>query len=50
MDKKIKIIKFDRDGEYYEMYKKKGQPVDPFAKFFKEECIIAQYLIPGTPQ
>ncbi|KAK4400630.1 hypothetical protein Sango_1169100 [Sesamum angolense] len=39
-----------RGGEYYGRYTKKGQNPGPFVAFLKEEGIIAQYTIPGTPQ
>jgi hypothetical protein len=35
-EKKIKIVRFDRCGEYYGRYKEKGQMVGPFAQFLKE--------------
>ena len=40
-DKKIKIIKSNRDGEYYGKYTKRGQSMGPFGKFLEEEDIIA---------
>jgi hypothetical protein len=49
-EKKIKIVRFDRGGEYYGMYIENGQMIGSFAQFFEEECIVAQYTMPGTPQ
>jgi transposase InsO family protein len=49
-EKKIKIVRSDRGGEYYGRYTKKGQMIGPFAKFLEEEGIVAQYTMPGTPQ
>ena len=48
-EKKIKIVRSDRGGEYYGRYIEKGQSLGPFAKFLEEEGIIAQYNMPGTP-
>jgi transposase InsO family protein len=49
-EKKIKIVRSDRGGEYYDRYTDKGQMIGPFAKFLKEEGIVAQYTMLGTPQ
>ena len=49
-DKKIKIVRSDRGGEYYGRYTEKGQMTGPFAKFLEEEGIVAQYTMSGTPQ
>ncbi|XP_070026462.1 uncharacterized protein LOC142182230 [Nicotiana tabacum] len=46
----IKIVRFDRGGEYYGRYTDKGQVKSPFAEFLESEGIIAQYTMPGTPQ
>jgi hypothetical protein len=48
-EKKIKIVRSDRGGEYYGRYTEKGQMVGPFAKFLEDEGIVAQYTMPGTP-
>ncbi|KAL0318363.1 UNVERIFIED_CONTAM: Retrovirus-related Pol polyprotein from transposon TNT 1-94 [Sesamum angustifolium] len=50
LEKSIKIVRSDRGGEYYGRYTEKGQNPGPFAAFLKEEGIIAQYTMPGTPQ
>jgi hypothetical protein len=49
-EKKIKIVRSDRGGEYYGRYTDKGQMIGPFAKFLEEEGIVAQYTMPSTPQ
>ena len=41
-EKKIKIVQSGKGGEYYGSCTEKGQMTDPFAKFPKEEGIIAQ--------
>ncbi|GKA23015.1 retrovirus-related pol polyprotein from transposon TNT 1-94 [Tanacetum coccineum] len=48
--KKVKIVRSDRGGEYYEKYDKSGQCPGPFAKFLESHDICAKYTIPGTPQ
>ena len=50
LDKKIKIVRSDRGGEYYGRYDESGQNPGPFAKFFEKRGIRAQYTMPGTPQ
>jgi transposase InsO family protein len=47
---KIKIVQFDRGGEYYGRHTPYGQVSRPFAKFLQENDIIAQYSTPGEPQ
>ena len=49
LDKKVKIIRSDRGGEYYGKYDESGQCPDPFAKFLEKHGICAQYTMPGTP-
>lgn len=49
-DKKKKIVRSDRGGEYYGRYTEKGQAPGPFAKFLQEEGIVHQYTMPSTPQ
>ena len=49
LDKKVKIIRSDRGGEYYGKYDESGQCPGPFAKFLKKHGICAQYTMPGTP-
>jgi len=50
LDRKVKIIRSDRGGEYYGKYNESGQCPGPFAKFLEEHGICAQYTMPGTPQ
>ena len=60
-ENKIKIVRSNRGGEYYDRYilkgqmlglfaKLKGQMLGQFAKFLKKEGFIAQYTMPSTPQ
>ncbi|KAL0378491.1 UNVERIFIED_CONTAM: Copia protein [Sesamum radiatum] len=48
-DKRIKIVRSDRGGEYFGRYTKGGQAPGPFAKFLAEQGIVAQYTMPGSP-
>ena len=50
LDKKVKIVRSDRGGEYYGKYDETGQNPGPFAKFLESHGICAQYTMPGTPQ
>ena len=50
LDKKVKIIRSDRGGEYYGKYNESGQCPGPFEKFLESHGICAQYTMPGTPQ
>lgn len=47
--KQIKIIRFDRGGEYYGRYIEDGQAHGPLAKFLQEHGIVALYIMPGSP-
>jgi transposase InsO family protein len=49
-NKKIKIVRSDRGGEYYGRHTPYGQVPGPFAKFLQENGIVAQYSMPGDPQ
>ena len=49
-DRKVKIVRSDRGGEYYGRYDESGQHPGPFAKFLEKRGICAQYTMPGTPQ
>ena len=42
LDKKIKIVRSDRGGEYYGRYDESGQNPGPFAKFLEKHGIRAQ--------
>jgi len=50
LDKKVKIIRSDRGGEYYGRYDESGQHPDLFAKFLEKRGICAQYAMSGKPQ
>ena len=50
LDRKVKIVRFDRGDEYYGKYDELGQNLSPFAKFLERHGICAQYTMPGTPQ
>jgi hypothetical protein len=50
LDRKVKIVRLDRGGEYYGRYDGLGQCPGPFAKFLEKHGICAQYTMPGTPQ
>ena len=48
LGKKIKVVKYDRGGEYYSRYEGSGeQRLGPFAIFLKECGIVLQYTISG---
>jgi len=49
-EKKIKIVRSDRGGEYYARYTENGQLIGQFAQFLQGEGIVAQYTMPDTPQ
>ena len=50
LERKVKIIRSDRDGEYYEKYCESGQFPGPFAKLPEKHGICEQYTMLGTPQ
>jgi transposase InsO family protein len=50
LERKVKIIRSDRGGEYYGKYCESGQCPGPFAKLLEKHDICAQYTMPGTPQ
>ena len=50
LDKNVKIVKFDRGGEYYGKYDETRQCPGPFAKFLESSGICAKYTMSGTPQ
>ena len=47
--KQIKIVRFDRGGEYYGRYTENGQAPGLFVKFLQEHGIVAQYIMPSSP-
>ena len=50
LERKVKVVRSDRGGEYYGKYDEKGQCPGPFAKFLESQGICAQYTMPNTPQ
>ena len=50
LDRKVKIVKSNRGGEYYGRYSESGQHPGPFAKFLERRGICAQYTMLGTSQ
>ena len=49
-DKRIKIVRSDRGGEYYGRHTPYGQVPGPFARFLQENAIVAQYTMSYDPQ
>ena len=49
LDRKVKIVRSDRGGEYYGRYDESGQHPGPFAKFIEKRGICAQYTMSDTP-
>ena len=50
LDKKVKVVRSDRGGEFYGKFDESGQCPGPFAKLLESRGICAQYTMPGTPQ
>ena len=50
LDRRMKIVKFDRGGKYYGKHDEIGQCHSPFAKFLEKCGMCAQYTMPSTPQ
>ena len=50
LDRKVKIIRSYRGGEYYRRYDEIGQHPDPLAKLLQKHGICVQYTMSGTPQ
>ena len=50
LEKRIKIVRSDRGGEYFGRYTETGQHKGPFATYLEQNGIIAQYTTPGTPE
>ena len=49
LSKKIKVVRSDREGEYYGKYDGSGeQRLGPFAKYLMECGIVPQYTMSGT--
>ena len=45
LSRKVKIVKSDKGGEYYERYDESEQSLGPFAKFLQRHDICAQYTM-----
>ncbi|CAA7053517.1 unnamed protein product [Microthlaspi erraticum] len=50
LERKIKVVRSDRGGEFYGKFNESGQCPGPFAKLLESKGICAQYTMPGTPQ
>jgi len=50
LDRKIKVVRSDRGGEYYGQHTPYEQVPGPFARFLQENGIVAQYSMLGDPQ
>ena len=50
LNRKVKVVRSDRGGEFYGKSTETGQCLGPFAKFLESQGICAQYTMPGTPQ
>jgi transposase InsO family protein len=50
LDKKIKIVRSDREREYYGRHTPYGQVPGPSARYLRENGIVVQYSTPGEPQ
>ena len=50
LDKRIKIVRSYRRGEYYRRHFPYGQVPGPFARILQENSIVVRYSTPGEPQ
>ncbi|KAI5337042.1 hypothetical protein L3X38_016311 [Prunus dulcis] len=50
LELKIKVLRFDMGGEYYEKYVEQGKYPSPLALYLQDYGIVSQYTNPGTPQ
>ncbi|KAD6454719.1 hypothetical protein E3N88_09425 [Mikania micrantha] len=50
LDRKIKVVRSDRGGEYYGRHTDVGQSPSSFYEFCKSHGIVNQYTMPGTLQ
>ncbi|GJS83629.1 putative RNA-directed DNA polymerase [Tanacetum coccineum] len=50
LNRKIKIVRSDRGGEYYGKHSDLGQSPGPFAIYCQENGIVNQFTMPYTPQ
>jgi transposase InsO family protein len=47
---KIKLVRSDRGGEYYDRHTPHGQVTGPFARFLQENGIVTQYSMSSNTQ
>ena len=50
LGKVIKIVRYDRGGEYYGKHGDAGQQKGPFARNLQDNGIVAQYTMPGSAE
>ena len=50
LDRKVKIVRSNRGGEFYGRYDGSSQNIGPFARFLEQRDICVQYALPGVPQ
>jgi hypothetical protein len=50
LDKKINTVRSDHGGKYYGRHTPYGQVLGPFARYLRENGIVAQYSTSGEPQ
>ena len=50
LERKIKVVRSVRGGEYYGKYDQTSRHLGPFASFLQNHGIVAQYTSPGTPE
>nr|GEU46814.1 putative zinc finger, CCHC-type [Tanacetum cinerariifolium] len=50
LNRKIKIVRSDRGGEYYGKHSDLGKSPRPFSLYFQENGIVNQFTMPCTPQ
>ena len=49
LDRKVKVVRSVKGGEYYGRYDELGQCPNPFAKLLEKHGMCAQYTMPDTP-
>jgi hypothetical protein len=47
---KIKLVRSNPGGEYYDRHTPYHQVPEPFVKFLQENVIVTQYSMPSDPQ
>ena len=50
LGKVIKIVRSNKGGKYYGKHGDAGQQKGPFARCVKDNSIVAQYTMPGSPE